>query len=199
MIDLIINEYQIYLYNFIQKDDWSKYIESNKIDSESILFVDENYLLLYGDTLEENDNIEETEYESFLRLGDICIVAKLNLYDSSTPIYKLLGLSDIALGYHENSMTLFVLSILNLMMKGQYNIAIMQLRNIYESYLRYELLVEYYREYNQQSMYKLNSNNYIYYLGDVKDPLSLDISFNAKIFTDLYYKIWNLYRNTNHK
>ena len=101
------------------------------------------------------------------------------------------GISDITIGLHENYMIDLLKYLFNLAQNKRYIDAIDTIRNFISKLNNREVSIEYYRELNNRSMFKVNGvvDGYAMYLEGLNSkvkPTDIDISYNIGILTELY-------------
>jgi len=106
----------------------------------------------------------------------------------------IVGLDPHNIELHKDYFIALIFKIMNMVSKNNIQLAIDTLRDFYRDYVNGELNIEYYREFNLQSKFKVSSMNYIYYIdSDLVDVRSLDISYNEKVLRYISSLIWGVY------
>lgn len=186
-IDILIGD-TIYKYTSENKMDWSYHLD--KIEPEKILYLDECNLVLNDIDLDD-DNLKVDEYDNFIRVGEFILMTKQDMFGMKQAIVGL-DLHNIEL--HKDYFIALIFKIMNMVSKNNIQLAIDTLRDFYRDYVNGELNIEYYREFNLQSKFKVSSMNYIYYIdSDLVDVRSLDISYNEKVLRYISSLIWGVY------
>lgn len=186
-IDILIGD-TIYKYTSENKIDWSYHLD--KIEPEKILYLDE-YNLVLNDIDLDDDNLKVDEYDNFIRVGEFILMTKQDMFGMKQAI---VGLDPHNIELHKDYFIALIFKIMNMVSKNNIQLAIDTLRDFYRDYVNGELNIEYYREFNLQSKFKVSSMNYIYYIdSDLVDVKSLDISYNEKVLRYISSLIWGVY------
>jgi hypothetical protein len=186
-IDILIGD-TIYKYTSENKMDWSYHLD--KIEPEKILYLDECNLVLNDIDLDD-DNLKVDEYDNFIRVGEFILMTKQDMFGMKQAI---VGLDPHNIELHKDYFIALIFKIMNMVSKNNIQLAIDTLRDFYRDYVNGELNIEYYREFNLQSKFKVSSMNYIYYIdSDLVDVRSLDISYNEKVLRYISSLIWGVY------
>lgn len=186
-IDILIGD-TIYKYTSENKMDWSYLLEN--IEPEKILYLDECNLVLNDIDLDD-DNLKVDEYDNFIRVGEFILMTKQDMFGMKQAI---VGLDPHNIELHKDYFIALIFKIMNMVSKNNIQLAIDTLRDFYRDYVNGELNIEYYREFNLQSKFKVSSMNYIYYIdSDLVDVRSLDISYNEKVLRYISSLIWGVY------
>lgn len=186
-IDILIGD-TIYKYTSENKMDWSYHLD--KIEPEKILYLNDYNLVLNDNDLDD-DNLKVDEYDNFIRVGEFILMTKQDMFGMKQAI---VGLDPHNIELHKDYFIALIFKIMNMVSKNNIQLAIDTLRDFYRDYVNGELNIEYYREFNLQSKFKVSSMNYIYYIdSDLVDVRSLDISYNEKVLRYISSLIWGVY------
>lgn len=186
-IDILIGD-TIYKYTSENKMDWSHYLDD--IEPEKILYLND-YNLVLNDIDLDDDNLKVDEYDNFIRVGEFILMTKQDMFGMKQAI---VGLDPHNIELHKDYFIALIFKVMNMVSKNNIQLAIDTLRDFYRDYVNGELNIEYYREFNLQSKFKVSSMNYIYYIDlEPDDVKSLDISYNEKVIRYLVSLIWGLY------
>ena len=186
-IDILIGD-TIYKYTSENKMDWSYHLD--KIEPEKILYLND-YSLVLNDIDLDDDNLKVDEYDNFIRVGEFILMTKQDMFGMKQAI---VGLDPHNIELHKDYFIALIFKIMNMVSKNNIQLAIDTLRDFYRDYINGELNIEYYREFNLQSKFKVSSMNYIYYIdSDLVDVRSLDISYNEKVLRYISSLIWGVY------
>ena len=186
-IDILIGD-TIYKYTSENKMDWSYLLD--KIEPEKILYLND-YNLVLNDIDLDDDNLKVDEYDNFIRVGESILMTKQDMFGVKQAI---VGLDPHNIELHKDYFIALIFKIMNMVSKNNIQLAIDTLRDFYRDYVNGELNIEYYREFNLQSKFKVSSMNYIYYIdSDLVDVRSLDISYNEKVLRYISSLIWGVY------
>ena len=138
-----------------------------------------------------DDNLKVDEYDNFIRIGEFILMTKQDMFGMKQAI---VGLDPHNIELHKDYFIALIFKIMNIVSKNNIQLAIDTLRDLYRDYVNGELNIEYYREFNLQSKFKVSSMNYIYYIDlEPDDVKSLDISYNEKVIRYIVSLIWGLY------
>lgn len=188
-IDILMGD-MIYEYTSKDKIDWAYYLEPKKIDPEKILYFND-YKLVLNDIDLEDDNLKVDEYDNFIRVGEIILMTRQDMFGMKQAI---VGLDPHSIELHKDYLIAFIFKVMNIASKNNIQLAVETIRNFYRDYVNGELNIDYYREFNLQSKFKVSSMNYIYYIDlDPADVKSLDISYNEKVIRYIGSLIWGVY------
>lgn len=186
-IDILIGD-TIYKYTSENKMDWSYHLEN--IEPEKILYLND-YNLVLNDIDLDDDNLKVDEYDNFIRVGEFILMTKQDMFGMKQAI---VGLDPHNIELHKDYFIALIFKVMNMVSKNNIQLAIDTLRDFYRDYVNGELNIEYYREFNLQSKFKVSSMNYIYYIdSDLVDVRSLDISYNEKVLRYISSLIWGVY------
>lgn len=186
-IDILIGD-TIYKYTSENKMDWSYLLEN--IEPEKILYLND-YNLVLNDIDLDDDNLKVDEYDNFIRVGEFILMTKQDMFGMKQAI---VGLDPHNIELHKDYFIALIFKVMNMVSKNNIQLAIDTLRDFYCEYVNGELNIEYYREFNLQSKFKVSSMNYIYYIdSDLVDVRSLDISYNEKVLRYISSLIWGVY------
>lgn len=188
-IDILIGDV-IYEYTSKDKIDWAYYLEPKKIDPEKILYFDD-YKLVLNDIDLDDDNLKVDEYDNFIRVGEFILMTKQDMFGMKQAI---VGLDPHNIELHKDYFIALIFKIMNMVSKNNTQLTIDTLMQFYRYYVNRELDIEYYREFNLQSKFKVSSMNYIYYIdSEPIDVKSLDISYNEKVIRYIASLIWGVF------
>lgn len=188
-IDILIGDI-IYEYTSKDKIDWAYYLEPKKIDPEKILYFDD-YKLVLNDIELDDDNLKVDEYDNFIRIGEFILMTKQDMFGMKQAI---VGLDPHNIELHKDYFIALIFKIMNMVSKNNTQLTIDTLLELYRYYVNRELDIEYYREFNLQSKFKVSSMNYIYYIdSEPLDVKSIDISYNEKVIRYIASLIWGVF------
>lgn len=188
-IDILIGD-QIYVYTSKETIDWARYLEPYKIDPEQILYYDDHKLIIHDFELNDNE-LNVDEYDNFIRIGRIVMLSKYDMFGMKKLI---VGLDPHGISLHENYMLATIFELMRMVANGYIDAAVAELKTLYKNYVNRELHLEFYREFNNQSKFKVSSMNYIYLIDTTPDDIrSLDISYNETVIRYLASLIWGVY------
>lgn len=183
----------IYEYTSKDKIDWAYYLEPRKINDEDILYFDDHKLILNDIDLED-DNFKVDEYDNFIRVGELVLMTKQDMFGMKETI---VGLDPHNIELHKDYFIALIFKVMNMLVNNNIQLAVDTLNSTYIDYVSGELNVGYYREFNVQSKYKVSSMNYIYSIDINPDDIkSLNIGYNEKVLRYIKSLIWGLYGKT---
>ena len=183
----------IYEYTSKEKIDWAYYLEPRKINDEDILYFDDHKLILNDIDLED-DNFKVDEYDNFIRVGELVLMTKQDMFGMKETI---VGLDPHNIELHKDYFIALIFKVMNMLANNNIQLAVDTLNSTYIDYVSGELNVGYYREFNVQSKYKVSSMNYIYSIDINPDDIkSLNIGYNEKVLRYIKSLIWGLYGKT---
>lgn len=149
-----------------------------------------------ADSCYQSDNnrvkfILKNQYTSMIKLGPLVI-----FYNSHISDIRVIGIKDNELEYHDGFMLSFIVSMIESLERAPINQCIDQFTSFYNQYLKMELPLEFYREFNASSMYNLYTQRgesfmMTSYSGELR---YLNIGYNAFILRELYYVLITKYR-----
>lgn len=197
------------IYTSIQKginEAKNNLVSFNDINVEQIVriandavYINSNINLNY---LKFGDYIEfkpKSEYNIFCNLNKIIIFCR---FENNGNIHiDIKGIGD-NIKLHENYMIYTIISTITLLERSGVNDALDYLNEICESYLKRELPVGYYREFNSDSLYRTlyaSLGMFPYGLMEIQEEqkYDIDINYNYVILRELWsilFEIYNLRR-----
>ena len=180
------------------------FIESNKINDSEILAIRNDAITIIGNR--PIVNLDVTSRVHFRMVGSYTSFYHVNtidlfyLYDriSNTELLDVKGLGDFGAMLHKDYMLDFLSLLFYTAQINGIKDAIYLLQTVYQNYINKSLSIEYYRELNPLSKYKLSpefsmySSLYMDYATE-RDKKILDIGFNENIlryFNRIYASIY---------
>ena len=171
---------------------------ANDIKDENVLAIKNDAILLINQIPKYTvfDNIEfanKSTYTSFMNLNKIKFYY-MNDRMNSNEILDIDGISDIKQIVHSNYMLEFIKEVFDILETESVANALELINIFYNQYVSLSLDLEYYRELNSQSLYRLKDINSIIYGYCVetlnsKDKKYLDISYNLNLIRTIYQLI----------
>lgn len=195
MIDKDKQLYKILANGLIEFKD--KFYAANQIEDSDIVSIHNDSIFLINKNplftkFENIEFIDKGTYDSFYKILDLEIYYSYNRITSVESIV-IKGINDITLMKHREYMTEFLCTIFSIVkMEGIYA-AIEVLTTFYNQYIYRKLNSGYYREFNPDSMFKLNHRMYSDIIPDEKYVELLDISYNANFIRDLFGILTSMY------
>ena len=170
-----------------------KFIESNSIDDDRILSIknDALFILDIEPSITKFDSVVEfvkkNSYTSYFNLNGMELYYNLDLINDIETI-DVKGIRDDVLELHTDYFLNFLCTAFESFQSKPVNDTLKYLSWFYSVYMRRELDLGYYREFNSSSKYSLHSKSKFYKF-DIIDPIykeRLDISCNMNIIRELY-------------
>lgn len=182
------------------------FLSANHIDDMNVLYIDNDSMTIIEP---KNDNVVQNHYTT--RFSKVIEFKMKNVY---TSLYRL---KDVDFLYYNNHSSEeryrvkyasiaekhtdgfleFLLALANEAESSGNVLSVLQMiRYVHSQYLRGELNIEFYREFNQSSKYRFKQTTAAYmYSTDVapRDIKCLDISYNALLIMELYKYFSNEY------
>lgn len=173
------------------------FIESNGIQDHEILAIRNDAIVLVGnrpisilDISERVSFREAARYTSFYRVNHLDFYYYCNRVEN-IEVLDIKGLGEDAINLHKNFMLEFLCTLFYCAQIEFIQDAITLLSYFHDNYINKRLSIEYYRELNSQSKYKLNSTmsmQWPYYLDSATDYdkfNNIDIGHNEEILRKL--------------
>lgn len=180
-----------------------KFLESNQIPETNLLSVKNDALFIVDIVPKFTvfDNIEfirKNVYTSFYKLGKLEVYYYLDSVNNKE-IIDVKGISDDKLQkYHYEFFIQLLCTIFECVQTSSAGDALILINMIIQNYINMQLPIEYYREFNTDSMYRISMPNGLQYLFETIDDNNkqyLNISTNLNILRELYGIISNIYFN----
>lgn len=183
------------------------FIESNNLKDSDILAIRNDAITIIGDKYIKT-NISDRirfrlvgNYRSFYKINRMYMYYNFDLI-SKTEVLDIKGLGDIGIALHKDYMLEFLSELFYTAQIEGVQKAINLLSTVYQQYIQKSLKVEYYRELNEFSRYKLIKNMSMFssvYLENATDydKRYIDISFNEEIFRILNRIYASIYFRSN--
>lgn len=188
-------------------DARTAFLSSNSINDNEVLYIDNDSITVIEPRSNRIENTLETDfgryihfriknvYSSLYRLDPIDF---LYYHDANREYYRLKYVDDQKLSTnHKNHFLEFLMTLAEEAEDNQGRVlnTLQMVKNTYCRYMGRELELDFYREFNQKSQFRLRSSGAYIYYSDVP-PTSLDhvdISYNAKIMMTMYRYFMNEY------
>lgn len=177
--------------------------EANDLQDYDILTIKNDAVFVVGKYLHHtkiSDYIEfvlKNTYTSFMKLTERNRIELYYMHDkiNNREQFDIKGLGEKGLILHRDYMSDFICYIMQLMNDGYVEEAISSFNNFYKSFLALDLNVEYYREYNPDSMFRVINSNYglMYMPDDYAVKKNINTSRNIKVLRDIYSYISTVY------
>lgn len=202
----LMEKNDINIYKEIQSgiiDSKIELVKFNKIDIDQIVriandavYVNSDIDLKYTKFGEFIEFKQKSEYDVYCNLCNVLIFCKF--LDSGNINIDIKGLdkTDRALTLHKDYMISVIISTIALLERSGIQFAIDYLSKICEKYIKKELDIGFYREFNTNSCYKLNLNMFeTFGIDDVTnaDKQFVDINYNYTILRELWSILLEIY------
>lgn len=180
------------------------FISTNNIDENQILYLDNDSITVIDPKSKVRDdrvakfnthiNFKlKNVYTSYYRLGPVDL-----LYNGSNETFRIKYSGQQIIDKHKNAFLDFLLALCYETETSKLSEVLLMLKNFYTQYTQYQLPIDFYREFNQNSQFKFKSGFAFTYYSDIISDVQieqLDISYNAnllrqliKIFSYEYFK-----------
>lgn len=179
-------------------------IVSNNIKDDEVISIKNDAIFI--NRLLQNTEFDKmrfrvkNQYYVFLYIKECHLEIYFGISDFSYNI-DVKGIKDNLLPYHAKYLS-FISEILNMIYNKNYDKAIEYLIDFDSKYNRLELDIEYYRELNSKSMYRIINTDYLITTISESDKNLLDISYNSYINRRILSIVTELYlrsRRTNNR
>lgn len=182
--------------------------ESNYIKDYEVLSIKNDAVFIIDRQLKYTDFglikfLCKNQYTSFYRINNLELYYYYNTATKEENI-DIKGISDEKLKLHDKYMLQLIKDIFYAIQVLGVENAIKMLKDFYFEYINYQLPVEYYRNFNTDSMYRYKFRSKYtdlsYYLNNATDNIKrdLDINYNLSIITALQKILMSIYFN-NHR
>ena len=180
------------------------FISSNNIDENQILYLDNDSITIIDPKSKtQDDRIShfgthinfklKNVYTSYYKLGSVDL-----LYNSNNESFRVKYAGQKLIDRHKDTFLDFLLALCYEAETSNLSNVLLMLKGFYTQYIQYQLPVNFYREFNQNSKFKLKSGLAFTYYSDIMTDIQtdqIDISYNAnllrnlvKIFSYEYFK-----------
>lgn len=172
--------------------DTNKSIEILRIANDAIYFINP-----YSPTIETDIHVtistgnkilfkQKSQYNYYInfKVNNILVF----IYNGSYAYYvDVKGISDDKLELHREYFMGFICHIVTTYEKAGKSYTILEFNKFYESYLKRQLPIEYYREFNSSSCYRINTSKEVFLLSSPPPDINVvDINFNLRLLRILY-------------
>lgn len=181
-----------------------KFIEQNSINNENIIrisndamFISAPYPVKYTEfnlNSSINHNIKficKNHYNFYVKIFDVVLF--MNFSDGDNVKVDIKGLGKKT--YLHESIVSFLVEIFFINSRASKDIVIRKYMEFYNAYINLELDISYYREFNEKSLFRLNTKNdsRIFKLhpiiSDGLDKKNIDIRYNFNVLREVYSMI----------
>lgn len=177
-----------------------RFMEQNSFYEEDILSIknDAIYVINKLPMYISFGNVKficKNTYTSFIKMNNLEIYYGLDRFNDREVI-DIKGINDNKLELHKNYMLNFLCDIMYYINIGKKEELDKYIHDMYMKYISKQLPIEYYRTFDSMSMYNVTVNGFRYGLNNITSTPEyydiVDISYNAKIFSNLYSIIKSL-------
>ena len=176
-----------------------KFFKENDLNEEEVLYIDKDSITTIDRVIKHtkfSDHLEfkmKKEYTSFYKLPNMDL---LYFSDQKLEYFRLKGMGEQVPIIHKNHMVQFLLYVAYMAQFGSIQDCINTIKDFYLQYINKSLDIEYYREMNSRSLYKLLQSGYSSFYANAlrqSDISFVDVSENEKIVRELYKIFMNEY------
>ena len=176
-----------------------KFIIFNNLTEENIVSIKKDAIFVSNARIKQTkfDNINfaiKNVYSSYYRIGGLEIFYLLDKVNDLEKI-DVKGINDNILPLHQNGMILLLCTIFEMIQSNDIKDVIEYLSVFSQKYTNRELPIDYYREFNHDSCYRITMNgcNYITPFCIDSEIRYLNISYNYSFITELYKIVTSIY------
>lgn len=171
-----------------------KFLEINDLREEDILSIKNDAIFVINKvpiytTIGNIRFINKNTYTSFMKLAHMEIYYGLDKQNNSEVI-DVKGINDSKLELHKNTILDIICNVLWYISNGDSRTAVDYINDVYNKYIRKELPIDYYRAFDNMSMYNIVVGDHRYglhHLNNTKENFDLlDISYNGNLLRSLW-------------
>lgn len=181
----------------------SKFIDSNDISQDNILSVkkDAMFIINTKPRITKFENVEfmcKNIYSSFFKIGRLEAYYAFDRFNDTETI-DIKGINDSKLSLHIDGMLYFICEVFKSILTSTIDDTISYIKQFHSDYLNRELPVEYYREFNEDSCFRVTDSMATYLLNNSSQSelKNLDINYNISIIMDLFSIASEIYFSAN--
>ena len=176
-----------------------RFFKENDLNEEEVLYIDKDSITTIDRVIKHtkfSDHLEfkmKNEYTSFYKLPNMDL---LYFSDQRLEYFRLKGMGEQVPIIHKNYMIQFLLYVAYMAQFGSIQDCINTIKDFYLQYVNKLLDIEYYREMNSRSLYRVFQSGYSSFYANAlnqSDISFVDISENEKIVRELYKIFMNEY------
>lgn len=164
-----------------------------RIANDAVYIQSTNPLKYTSFTIGQNNHpvtfLCKGNFRSMIKLNRIIVL--YNIDQNNNFIVDIKGINDDKVKFHEKFLG-FICEIIYLMEQRDINTALYRFNSFYQSYVNLELDIDYYREFNEYSCYRIKHARTGAMMLDPRYKEYLDISYNISILRILYSYILSL-------
>lgn len=174
-----------------------KFLSENFIPSSNILEIKNDAIILI-DRIPKVTSFDNINYSLVDRYNCYYKYQNVSIYlyaDQISGTYTVYGLGDYAIDLHDGYMIKLIINLLKLL-KDSAIMGADYLNDLIKTYDNRELDINYYREFNAASKFRIVHSPFSEYLLDTMDANMVDIvdiSYNHKLLMDLFNCIFEMY------
>lgn len=171
------------------------FIDSNNIELENIARIANDAIYINKPYDLENlvfGNVEfrkKLQANSMVQLRGKLIIFSWYINDNINIEVK--GINEYVQSLHQEYMLTIIANVIYLMERVSVEDAIEFLSNFYEEYVNLKLPIQYYRELNSESLYRIKGSRYC--VSNINDITMIDINYNLLVLRDLYSILIDMY------
>lgn len=186
---------------------WAKrcLFESNSLIDDDILSIKNDAVFVINKELKYTEfnpykfNLKNT-YTAYTMLLDLEIYYGYNSI-TGKEIIDIKGINDLKLPLHEHGMIEVIATTLYMILSGEINDCLSYLSDIYDKYIKRQLPISYYRNFDADSGYSIISKtvNNVYTLEEISPEYigAIDINRNLLVLRNLYSIVTTMYSSHN--
>jgi hypothetical protein len=176
------------------------FFESNDLNEEEIVRIAKDAIFVLRSYNLSNISFEGVVFRpkmvasGMVNLNKILVFSKYNNLDQIEIEVKGLGSNDIL---HQNGMLVLIANVMYIIDRVSIKDALIYIQDTYKKYINMELPIDYYREFNSYSCFKIKNTNICPMYLTEDDKNIIDISYNINYIRELYSIVFNLYITHN--
>ena len=116
---------------------------------------------------------------------------------TNSEVLDIKGIKDIQLEYHRDYMVNFLCSLMYMIQNNTIEDTLQYYNNFYEQYINRKLPIEYYREFNSRSKFKVG--RYLLDYIDLSYINMIDINTNLYLLRDIFAVLSDIYFNKTNR
>lgn len=176
-----------------------RFCEANELEDEDILSIKNDAIFVIAKKCVHKhfDNIifdDKTVYTLFTKLNNLEVYYNYDMIGNNE-IIDVKGIKDDILTLHKDYMVSFLCDVFYRLQCSTVEDAIKCCSTFYEEYVGRKLGIGYYREFNANSMFRINTHNSSYMLYNIDQSYinAIDISANLNILRSLHSILSDIY------
>lgn len=177
-----------------------KLFMSNNIQDYEVLSIKKDAIYVISRRLQNTsfglvNFIEKNWYSGFYKIKNLELYYRYNRINNDETL-DVKGINDNILVLHNNHFMSFLKDLFCTLQCNGVSTALALLKDFYMSYITRSLSIEYYREFNNTSEYRILGTQYSRYTIILNNPINLnilDISYNLSIIIELQKILLSIY------